>query len=159
LAYSFTKPFNPKELQVRIRNLILSRRQLQKRFAERVIFKPREIATSSQDERFLEKLQDVLEKEYANEHYSVEKMAEDLFMSRSQLHRKLSALTNQSPSQLFRSYRLEKAKQLLEKDAAPIADVAFQVGFGSPAYFSKVFHDEFGYSPRDFRQQQGKNRE
>lgn len=148
-----TKPFNAKELGLRVRNLINSRKKLQKRFANKVIIKPKDIATSSQEEKFLEKLIKIMEQQAFEEDFSVEDLGQALAMSRSQIQRKLKAITNQTPNQFIRRYRLERAKQLLEQNAIPIADIAFEVGFSSAAYFSKCFQDEFGYSPSTFKQQ------
>ncbi len=143
-----TKPYNARELNLQIENLIQSRKELQKRFAEKVIFQPKEISTTSQEEAFLSNLMEVMESKALQEDFSVEKLANELLMSRSQLNRKISALTNQSPNQFIRRYRLEVARKLLENNTGTIGDIAFEVGFSSPAYFSKVFQQEYGISPK-----------
>ena len=147
-----TKPFNAQELSLRVRNLIRMRQKLQKRFSEKVIIQPKDIATTSQEEKFLESLMEIMENQAFKESFTVEELGQALAMSRSQIQRKLKALTNQTPNQFIRRYRLERAKQLLEQDAILIADIAFEVGFASAAYFSKCFQDEFGYSPREYKQ-------
>lgn len=143
-----TKPYNARELNLQIENLIQSRKELQKRFAEKVIFQPKEISTTSQEEAFLSNLMEVMESKALQEDFGVEKLANELLMSRSQLNRKISALTNQSPNQFIRRYRLEVARKLLENNTGTIGDIAFEVGFSSPAYFSKVFQQEYGISPK-----------
>ena len=70
-------------------------------------------------------------------------------MSRSQLHRKIKALTGKSPSLYLRSVRLTKAKKMIEEKAGNISEIAYTVGFSSPIYFSRCFKDEFGYPPSD----------
>ena len=150
------KPFNTRELTIRIKNLIATRKLLQRRFAGKVLFKPEEIAVSSQEQVFLEKLNKVLEVNLGNEHFSIEQLGREMSMSRSQIHRKMQAITNQTPSQFVRKYRLERARMLIEKDVGSISEIAYQVGFSSPAYFSKCFLDEYGHSPKTFKDQQTK---
>lgn len=147
------KPFNTRELLARIKNLILSRKNLQEKFTGNIILKPKEVEVPSVEKVFFEKLMQIIEENIDNEHFSIEELSQEMAMSRSQLHRKLVALTNQTPSQFVRSYRLQRALQLLQQNAGTIADIAFQVGFSNPAYFTKVFSEEFGYAPRDWRQQ------
>ena len=143
------KPFNKEELRARVNNLILSRKKLQKRFAQSTLISPKEIAITSMEEQFLEKLVDEIENNIGNEEYTVEQMAEAMNLSRSQLHRKLISITDQTPSLFIRKYRLERAKQLLEKGAGRVSDIAFQVGFSSPSYFTKCFVEAFGQTPKE----------
>ncbi|MFN7117389.1 MAG: tetratricopeptide repeat protein [Saprospiraceae bacterium] len=148
------KPFNTRELLARSKNLILSRKNLQKKFtSSNIILKPKEVEVPSVEQVFFEKLMQIIEKNIDNEDFGIEELSREMNMSRSQLHRKLVALTDQTPSQFVRSYRLQRALQLLQQNAGTIADIAFQVGFSNPAYFTKVFTEEFGYSPREWKQQ------
>ena len=71
-------------------------------------------------------------------------------MSRSNLHRKLQALTNQPNHEFLRSLRLKRAAQLLKKSAGSVAEVAYAVGFSNPSHFSKIFRQQFGQNPREF---------
>jgi signal transduction histidine kinase/DNA-binding response OmpR family regulator len=142
-----TKPFDAKELLVRIQNLIQQRKLLRKKFAGQVILKPSEIALNSLDEKFLTAVMQAIEKNMGEEDFGVEELAKQVTMSRSQLHRKLVALTNQSPSEVLRNTRLLRAKELLKKKSATPSEVAFKVGFNSHTYFSKCFKEEFGISP------------
>ncbi|MGM0580879.1 MAG: helix-turn-helix domain-containing protein [Bacteroidota bacterium] len=93
------------------------------------------------------KLQKKLEANLNNEQFGVEELADAIGLSRSQLHRKLKSATGQSISQFIREYRLEKARKLLLQEDFSAAEVAYKVGFNSPSYFSKAFHDYFGYTP------------
>ncbi len=88
-----------------------------------------------------------------NEHFSVEDLAKEVSMSRSQLHRKLTAPTNQSPSDFIRYMRLHRAKQLLEQNAGNVSEIAFQTGFNSVAYFTKCFREQFSIVPSDVKSQ------
>ena len=144
-----TKPFDAKELLVRIQNLIQQRKLLRKKFAGQVILKPSEIAINSADERFLTNVMQVIEKNMSEDDFGVEELAREVAMSRSQLHRKLIALTNQAPSEIIRNTRLLRAKELLQKKYATPSEVAFKVGFNSHTYFSKCFKEEFGISPSE----------
>lgn len=142
-----TKPFDAKELLVRIQNLIQQRKLLRKKFAGQILLKPSEIAVNSADEKFLTNVMQAIEKNMGEEDFGVEELAKEVAMSRSQLHRKLIALTNQPPSEVLRNTRLLRAKELLQKKFATPSEVAFKVGFNSHTYFSKCFKEEFGISP------------
>ncbi len=143
------KPFNKDELLARIKNLILSRRKLQKRFAQSVLISPKEIAVTSMEQNFLESLVEFIEEHIGNERFGVEQLADSMNLSRSQLHRKVVAITDNPPSVFIRKYRLQRAKQLLEKGAGRVSDIAFQVGFSSASYFTKCFTEEFGKAPKE----------
>ena len=78
-------------------------------------------------------------------------MGDELGMSRVHVHRKLKSLTGYAPSQFIRSFRLERAMELLQKQAGNVSDVAYRVGFSSPAYFSKCFTEQFGYPPKEVK--------
>ncbi|MBX2992668.1 MAG: response regulator [Bacteroidetes bacterium] len=144
------KPFNPQELQVRVRNLIQLRKQLREKFSSEMLLKPTEVTVPSQQKVFLERVTGVIEKHLAEEEFSVETLAAEIGMSRSQLHRKLKALTNKGPNELIRSFRLQRAAELIRKDAGSLAEIAYQVGFGSQAYFTRSFGEEFGVSPSEY---------
>ena len=147
------KPFDGEELLVRIKNLIEQRKKLRERFKKDITLKPKDIAITSADERFLKKLISIIEERIDDEMLSVEALASEVALSRSQLHRKLKALTDHSPSTFMRSIRLKRAKAMLEQKAAGIAEIAYLVGFSSPTYFSKCFKDEFGFSPNELKNQ------
>lgn len=145
------KPFNPQELQVRVRNLIQLRKQLREKFSSEMLLKPTEVTVPSQQKVFLERVTGVIEKHLAEEEFSVETLAAEIGMSRSQLHRKLKALTNKGPNELIRSFRLQRAAELIRQDAGSLAEIAYQVGFGSQAYFTRSFGEEFGRTPSEFK--------
>jgi signal transduction histidine kinase/DNA-binding response OmpR family regulator len=144
-----TKPFDAKELLVRIQNLVQQRKLLRKKFAGQVMLKPAEIAVNSADKNFLTNVMQALEKNMGEDNFGVEELAVAVNMSRSQLHRKLIALTNQAPGEVIRNTRLLRAKELLQKKFATPSEVAFKVGFSSHTYFSKCFKEEFGISPSE----------
>jgi len=102
------------------------------------------------DTVFIKKLTKVVEANLANENFGVKELAEKARMSRSQIHRRLKSINNQSVSQFIREIRLNKAKEMLQDDLGTVAEIAYKVGFGSPTYFIKSFHDYFGYPPGEF---------
>ena len=144
------KPFKPHELQLRVQNLIEGRRRLRRLFSKDLLVKPKDITVNSLDEQFLNKLTLVLEKNYDNSSFSVESLATELNMSRSQLHRKLTALVNQSASEYVRKFRLQRAGQLISSHHGNVADIAYKVGFNNLSYFSKCFRELYGITPSEY---------
>ena len=143
-----TKPVDPDELHLRVRNRIEQQRKLREALGKEIVhLRPDEIAVRSADQVFLEKVMAVIETYMGDEAFSIEDLAREVAMSRSQLHRKLKALTDQSASVFLRNMRLKRARQLLEQGAGTAAEISYLVGFGSPAYFSKCFKDAFGLTP------------
>ena len=145
------KPFEPKELLARVRNLISLRRKLRERFKASVPLKPGEIDITSMDNAFLKKVMAAVEQHMGDERFHIEELGALVGMSRRQLHRKLAALTNQGPGEFIRSFRLHRAMDLLQKGAGTVSEVAYRVGFSDPSYFSKCFQQQFGTAPSDVR--------
>lgn len=145
-----TKPFDKEELIIRLEKLVTLRKRLQERFAN-----PSALPLSSPIEQqqavFLEKLDTIVVEQLNNPAFSVPELAKSCQMSQTQVYRKLKALLGKTPSQFIRSIRLAKGKELLENSDLNIAEIAYEVGFTDPNYFSRTFQQEFGVSPRDFR--------
>jgi len=146
-----TKPFDAKELLVRVKNLIEVRRKLRERFSAAQVLKPGEIAVTSIDDAFLQKALAVVEKRLGDENFSVEDFAREAGMSRSQLHRKLTALTNQSPGSFIRYMRLHRAMELLRKNAGTVSEIAYAVGFSGLSYFTQCFQEQFSVLPSEVK--------
>ena len=144
------KPFDKKELQVRVKNLIEQRRQLRERYSRQVTLQPRQIAVTAADERFLEKVMKLMEDNIENSAFSVEEFSREIGMSRTQLFRKMQALTNQSVSEFVRDFRLKRAASLLGQRAGTVTEIAYQVGFNNLSYFAKCFKELFGQSPSEY---------
>jgi DNA-binding response OmpR family regulator len=142
-----TKPFDSKELVARVHNLIDQRRQLRKKFSAGVVLKPGEVAVSSLDDAFLQKAISIVEKRLSDEKFTVEELAVEMGMSRVQVHRKLTALTNQSASEFIRYMRLHRGMELLRKNAGTVSEIAYMVGFGKPSNFARWFQEQFGVLP------------
>ena len=143
------KPFIPKELLIRAQNLVESRKQLREKYNRELVLKPGDVALSSIDETFIKKVMKVVEDNMADEQFSIERLGREVGMSRSQIHRKLHALTNQSATQFVRSFRLKRAMDMIKQNAGSISEIGYWVGFSSPAYFSKVFLEEYGFTPSE----------
>ncbi|QQS34842.1 MAG: response regulator [Ignavibacteriales bacterium] len=148
------KPFNPEELRLRVKNLITTREQLRTKFTSEMILKPAEVIVPSSQVQFIERLKSIIEINMEDESFSVDKLASEIGMSRSQLHRKLKAVTNQSTTEFIRNFRLQRAAQFILQDAGSMAEIAYKVGFNSQAYFNKSFHELFGCSPSEYRSRQ-----
>ncbi|MCB0586418.1 MAG: helix-turn-helix domain-containing protein, partial [Phaeodactylibacter sp.] len=144
-----TKPFDVRELNVRMANLVEQRRCLRERFSGGFKLQPDKVSLNSMDERFLQSIKEQVEANIGNEFYTVEELARAVGFSRSQLHRKLKALTDKSPNQLIREFRLARAKELLEQKAGSVSEIAYQVGYSNLSYFSKSYKDAFGVSPSE----------
>ncbi|MEM7659188.1 MAG: ATP-binding protein, partial [Bacteroidota bacterium] len=134
-----TKPFHPSELSLRVRNLILSRQQLRERFVRVLSLEPKEITVTSADEDFLNQMMLLTEEHIDDPNFRIESFAEGLGVSRSLLFSKLKALTGQTPNHFLQHLRLKRGMQLLQSGELNVSEVAYQVGFRDPKYFSKCF--------------------
>ncbi|NBC05989.1 MAG: helix-turn-helix domain-containing protein [Bacteroidetes bacterium] len=144
-----TKPFSVEELTVRIRKLIEMRRQLQQKYSTQQTTAPQSEPPSG-EHPFLQKLQRGIQKNLNNEDLSVEELAQEANMSRTQLHRKLKALTGQSASTFIRNYRLDAARHLLQEGTYSVKEISMLVGFKNQTYFSTKFKERFGQPPSAF---------
>ncbi len=145
-----TKPFSSGELSVRIKNLLEQRKKLRERFSKEIKIEPSSIAVTSLDNEFLQKAFDVAEKNLSNTEFNSEAFAKEMFVSRSQLHRKLLAITSQAPGEFLRTFRLKRAATLILEKRLSITQIAFEVGFSSPSHFTKAFRQQFNCLPTEF---------
>jgi signal transduction histidine kinase/DNA-binding response OmpR family regulator len=147
-----TKPFDTKELRVRINNLISIRKKLQEKYSKGDFIPVKKIEgkkLSDLDERFMSKVMEVIESHISEEEFSIEEFDREIGMGRVQLYRKVKALTGKSPSRYIRSIRLNRAKNMIEEKKGNISEIAYSVGFSSPQYFTRCFKEEFGFPPSD----------
>ena len=143
------KPFSTKELQIRVKRLIENRQKLMKQIRQKPIIKASEVMVNPFEQQFLEKLQQIVEANIQDEGFQVEKMSREIGMSRRQLQRKLNALLDCSPAYFIRRIRLERAKQLLEKKAGNVTEIAFEVGYSNVSAFARAFREAFQKSPSE----------
>ena len=145
-----TKPFDSKELFIRIRNLLEQRRLLKEKFSKEIKISPETITSNSIDNEFLKRAFSVAEKNLDNTEFDSEAFAKEMYLSRSQLHRKLQAVTGLSTGEFLRTFRLKHAAQMLSEKRYSISEIAFRVGFTSPSYFTKAFRKQFNCLPSEF---------
>ena len=146
------KPFDPHELLVRLEKLIDIRESLKTKYKTLALVSELEIEeTQDPDELFLLKTKDIMKRNYSEDSFSADILSKELGVSRSQLFRKLKALTGLSASRFINFYRLTVAKQKILKSSLNISEIAYEVGFKDPAYFSRLFTKEFGSAPTLFR--------
>lgn len=148
-----SKPFNSQLLLSRIRNLITNHRQLKQFFGDSQSIEKESI--SELDKDFVTRFKALVGEKMKDPELNVEDLGRDMGMSRVQLYRKLKSLTNYSPNELLRQMRLKKAASLLAASDMTIAEVAYEVGFSSPSYFTKCYKEQFGESPTDFLKRKG----
>jgi signal transduction histidine kinase/ligand-binding sensor domain-containing protein/DNA-binding response OmpR family regulator len=146
-----TKPFEAPELLSRVRNLIALRRMLREKFARGVELKPGEVAVTSLDDAFLKRVMTAVEAKIAEEDFPVEDLAREVNLSRIQLYRKLRALTGLTPARFVRRMRLQRARELLEKNVGTVAEIADSVGFTNHSHFAHCFKEQFGMLPGELR--------
>lgn len=149
-----SKPFHPEELLLRMKKLLELRRELHKYYGAESEGGLPLSSTPSRESQFLQKVRKVVERHLDDFDFGVQEMAEELYLSPSQLNRKLSAVTGISPNRYIRSIRLAKACELLKASDLSITAIALNAGFQDPDYFSKVFHKELGCTPTQYRQKQ-----
>ncbi|MDH7460564.1 ATP-binding protein [Chitinophagaceae bacterium 26-R-25] len=156
------KPFHKEELLLRIKKLLELRKKLQQHYSKQIgiaqhteIVVTEEIITAtigeSAEHEFVRKIRELVEANFSNYEFSVEQLCKLIFMSHSQLHRKLEALTGCSPNRFIRIVRLKKAKGLLSNPALSIGVIALDCGYADAGYFARVFKQEYGVTPQEWR--------
>ncbi len=145
-----SKPFNQEELLVTVSNLLSTRKKLQEKYQQKIFNKelpPANVESINLEDIFLKNVMAVIEDNYSKDDFGLPQLCQKVGMSRSQLFRKMKALTDIAPSDLIRKHRLNKAKSLLVSGDANVSEAAWNVGFKDPSYFSKLYQEEFGEAP------------
>jgi signal transduction histidine kinase/ligand-binding sensor domain-containing protein/DNA-binding response OmpR family regulator len=145
-----TKPFSSDILEIRIHNLLQSRKDLQDKFSKEFKVEPSGLPVSSMDQTFLNRAMEVIEENLNNSQFSAIVFAEEMCMSRVHLYRKLKALTNESVSGFVKVVRLKLAAELIKDKKMRIKEAAYTVGYSDPKYFSKCFKQQFGMNPSEY---------
>lgn len=153
-----TKPFSPELLLARIDNLLQSRHQLKDLWGMKPVTEPSvtplqdsSVTTTPIEDAFISRFKNLVEERLSDNNLSIEDLAADMGLSRVQLYRKVKALTGNTPVDLLRKARLALAKKLLQESTLSVSEIAYQVGFASPSYFTKCYKDEFGTVPGEAR--------
>jgi signal transduction histidine kinase/ligand-binding sensor domain-containing protein/DNA-binding response OmpR family regulator len=145
-----TKPFDKRELLVRIKNLIEQRQKLQEKFRREIIVQPGEITATSIDEQLLQRAVNAVEKNISNPDFDTTAFAREVGVSRMLLNTKIRALTGQTSGEFIRSLRLKRAAQLMQQNSGNVSEIAYEVGFQNLSYFAKTFREQFGQSPSKY---------
>ncbi|MFK7905606.1 MAG: ATP-binding protein, partial [Chitinophagales bacterium] len=149
-----SKPFSPKELLLNIENQIKVRQKLQEKYSQLLQSSSNEASKESITNPFLQKLIQTIEAHLNDIELSAKLLSEYMFMSRQQIHRKLRALTNYSTTEFIRLIRLQKAEILLKTQQYTMTEIAYEVGFSTPSYFSRAFVKQYGVSPSKWLQKE-----
>lgn len=143
-----SKPFSLRLLFSRIDNLIQSRKKLSKLFSNSDENEAFEKLSNETDKTFAAQLRKIIQDNLNDNEFNVERIGDEIGLSRVQLYRKVKALTGYSPVEMLRKARLTRARHLLRTTEKTVSEVAYAVGFSTPSYFSKCYKDEFGESPK-----------
>ena len=146
-----SKPFDPVMLKTRITSIISNRNLLQKKFSSEVNTNLHILSNSPADDNLFDKIQKIIEDNISNPELNLKLLCTELNMSQSKLYKKLGAISSLTPNEFIQTFRLKKAAQLLKEDTSTISEVAYNVGFNDPLYFSKCFRKRFDISPSEYR--------
>lgn len=141
------KPFNMDLLLSRLRSMLNQQQAAREAFRKQIIIKGKDIPITTVDEKFIERAISLVERNIGNPDFSIELFGREIGISRIHLYRRLHALTGKAPVDFVRTIRMERARELLEKSQLTIAEIAYQVGFNDPKYFTKQFRKEFNVLP------------
>ena len=145
------KPFEPDELRARVKNLIEQRKRLQQHFQKQGLLELNKTNITSLDKKFMQKVYETIIAHISDTGLSMEAFAGHLNISKSLLHKKIVALAGEPPGELIRRVRLQKAAELIDKKFGNISEIALEVGFNNPAYFSEAFKKQFGVTPSQYQ--------
>ena len=144
------KPFSVQYLEACIKNLLDLRNLLRQKFSKMPLVPLNSIANNSMDNKFLTRINEIIEQNFSNSELSVDFLAEELCISRSGLFAKIKTLANVTPNELIQIVRLKKAAALLSENKYRINEICYMVGFNNPSYFAKCFQKQFGIKPGEF---------
>ena len=142
-----TKPFSGMVLKARIKNLIENRKLMKIAFGNDAREEVHEEVMQSIEDKFVEKFRAIIQNNLGNSELSVETISKEMGISRAQLYRKIKTMTGISPNDIIREARLKRADRLLETTDKSISEIAYEVGFSSPSYFTKCYREFFGRTP------------
>ncbi|WP_163322746.1 hybrid sensor histidine kinase/response regulator transcription factor [Draconibacterium mangrovi] len=144
------KPFNSRHLQIRVKKLLELRKKMQERYKGQLLIAEDDKDLSRLDRKFLNKISQIVEEHRDKEEFSVEELSQMLGLSRVHVYRKIKKLTGMSVSEFVRSVKLKLSLNLIKNSGKTMAEIAYEVGFSSPSYFTKCFKDQFGMSPSEY---------
>jgi DNA-binding response OmpR family regulator len=144
------KPFSTRELEVRVANLLLSRRMLQEQFSQELWVKPAQIAIQPEEEAFMAKVLETMNRHLGDASFNTDMLADIVALSRRQVERRIKQITGHTPPGLVRKLRLDRAADILREAPGSISEVAYAVGFKSTSHFTVAFKKGFGVTPSNF---------
>jgi YesN/AraC family two-component response regulator len=150
------KPFNMEVLIAKVKNVIELRKKLRTRYSALEEVPSEELTNSNLDNDFFEKVNETVEKYYTDPSFDVDHFASEMYVSRSQLYKKLKAITSLSANDFINVYRLKKSTALLKTGNMQVSEVAFSTGFNDPKYFSRIFKKFYQCSPSEFVKKENK---
>jgi signal transduction histidine kinase/DNA-binding response OmpR family regulator len=146
-----TKPFKINELIARINNIIKNRIKLKEKFEKNKYLNPSEIIAESMDQKFLSKAISIVEDNISSSEFDVAEFCKKMGISRTNMHRKIKAITNQSTTEFIKSIRMKRAAQLIEQQTGNISEIAYQVGYDNLSYFTRCFKEYFNVAPSEYK--------
>jgi DNA-binding response OmpR family regulator len=146
-----SKPFNFEVLQSKIRNILDYQETIKKTYQRQVEASPAPVEASSADDQFLHSVLRLIETNMSNTDFSVEELSQQMHISRSSFYKRLVMVTGKTPVEFIRHMRLKKAAELLEKSQMTVSEIAYEVGFNNPKYFTQQFRLEFDIAPSLYR--------
>ena len=144
------KPFNVASLDARIRQLLDVRTAIKENIRKELIIDPKETLITSDDDKFVANIINVIEDNIADVEFNIDKLASLLNISRSTLYRRAMEITNLSPSDLIRKRRMRRAAELLKQTSHPVSEICYMVGYSDQRYFGQSFKKEFGMTPKQY---------
>lgn len=145
------KPFDISLLRTRIRNLLTSRKQIRKKYENKIDLYSLGIKTSSLDEEFLKQYTAIIKANFSNPELDVDMICKEIGMSRAKFYRKAKALTTLSPAEMIKNLRLEAAAQMLRDTDLSVSEILEKVAFSSSGYFASCFKQVYGMPPKEYR--------
>lgn len=146
------KPFSANLLRLKIKSIFINRERLKQSMGEKLPYELISAETASMDEQFLDKVYQAVEMNISNPDFLIDDLGKEIGMSRSTLYRKIKALTNYSPNEFIKNYRLRVAAKYLRETDLPISEIAYKTGFNNPAYFTNCFRKFYKTSPTNYIQ-------
>jgi len=145
-----TKPFDSRELFTRIKNLLEQRKRLREKYSKDIDNLSKTNGLSDADDEFIKKTLELIEKKLDKTNFGTEQLAKDLFVSRTQLHRKILSITGQAPGEFVRLTKLKHAAKLLIGGKLSVTQIAYEIGFSSPSQFTRAFTKQFNCLPSEY---------
>lgn len=147
-----TKPFNSEKLKIRIDKLLNNMKKLQEYYSKNNALNFHNLQVTSSEKLFFKKLEQAIKENIVEQEFTSEKLASEMDMSRTQLHRKLKALLGLTASEFIRNERLKIGVELLKKSDSTVSEIAYQIGFNTPSYFIKCFKEVYNCTPKEYLQ-------